>query len=201
MELVVEQIVDVLFEILRLFADDAALLKLVAFLRCHNVANNEENDNEKRENSVQKDQKRVVADYFIVNALVFVPKVVSFDAAYVAAAKEVFKAHCKIVAAEKYHIEHEGSLKQQINDTANDLTAEKVAESYYKMRGLRKSVAMPEILTEFLKSASDPDKKSNDRVEYASKEACNALADILEKPRDLIDETLPRCQSVIIEIH
>jgi hypothetical protein len=200
-EFVVQQIIYVFFEVLRLFTDDAALLKLVTLSCCDYVANNKENDNEKCENTVQKDQKRVVADYFIVNALVLIPKVVCFDATYVAAAEEVFKAHCKIIATEKYHIEHESSLKQQVNYTANDLTAEKVAESHYKVRGLRQSVAVPEVLTEFLESASYSDKKSGDSVEYTSKEACDTLADILEKLRDLIDEPLPRCQSIIIEIH
>ena len=52
-----------------------------------------------------------------------------------------------------------------------------------------------------VESITDSDKKSGDSVEYTSKEACDTLADILEKLRDLIDEPFPRCQSIIIEIH
>jgi ABC-type oligopeptide transport system substrate-binding subunit len=47
------------------------------------------------------------------------------------------------------------------------------------MRRFRQSVSIPEILTEFLKSASDSCEKSDDRVEYASKESNKAFADIL----------------------
>ena len=106
MELTVKQAVNVPADILRLLADDLALFKLVAFLRRTYIANDEEKNHEHGKYTVKEDQKRVIADHFIVNALFLVPEIIGFNAAYITAAEEVFKAIDKIKSTEEKHIEN-----------------------------------------------------------------------------------------------
>ena len=181
MEFVIQQVVDVATEGLRLFANDVALLQLVAFLGTADVADDKENNNEQSENAVQKDEEGVVSDYFVVKPFILVPKIVRFHASDISAAEEIFKTHNEVVATKEHHIEHKGSLEKQINDTANDLSAEKMAQSHNKVRGLCQSATVPKVLSKLLKSAPDADKKANDGLKNANKKACDALSEIFKK--------------------
>ena len=104
-----------------------------------------------------------------------------FGTSNVTAAKEIFKAHSKIIATKHYHVEHKGRFEQKVDDTANDLPTEKVAQSHNSMGGFCQSVTVPEILTELLKSAPNANKKVSDRAKDPAPKAGKATSEIFKK--------------------
>jgi adenylosuccinate synthase len=200
-ELVVKKTVYIRAEALGLSADYVILLEIEGFSCRIDVDDEEENDNEQREYSVQKDKEGIISDYLIVDAKLLVPEITRFRASDVSAGEEVFKAHSEISSAEEYHIQREGALEKQIDDTADYLTAEKVTKTYKKVRGLGERVAVPEVFEKLSEAAPKAQEKGDNATVNPDEKADEALSDIFKKAFNLVEKPLKRCHPVIIEIH